>query len=258
MNLRKFLLGAWLTMLLAVMTTLGWSAQTGDPSGKIAPRILAETANGASTEALVVLAQQADLSPAYTLQTKMEKGYFVVNALRAVAGRTQGPILNLLQQRGIAYQSFFIVNMIKVSGNRKLMETLAARADVYRIEANPLVHTALPNPDGQQTSSQPQGIEWNVARVKAPDVWALGFHGEGRVVSGADTGVQWHHPALKSQYRGWDGQQVNHDYNWDDAVQQTTYPNDPHGHGTFTVSEEVGDDGRGNQIGVAPGAKWIA
>ena len=30
------------------------------------------------------------------------------------------------------------------------------------------------------------------------------------------------------------------------------------GHGTFTVSEMVGDDGQGNQIGVAPGAKWIA
>src|SRR6202000_2684222 len=31
-----------------------------------------------------------------------------------------------------------------------------------------------------------------------------------------------------------------------------------HGHGTFTVSEMVGDDGQGNQIGVAPGAKWLA
>jgi len=52
---------------------------------------------------------------------------------------------------------------------------------------------------------------------------------------------------------------VNHDYNWHDATSaHSTTPIDPHGHGTFTVSEMVGDDGAGNQIGVAPGAKWIA
>jgi len=250
---RRFLLGALLMVLLAGLA--GAYAQT---NGKISSFVLNGTANGASTEALVVLSQQADLSPAYTLQTKLEKGYFVFNALRTVAGRTQGPILSVLQQRGVPYQSFYIVNMIKVTGDRKLMDELAARPDVARIDANPLVHTALPNPDGKQASFQPQGIEWNVAKVKAPDVWNLGYTGTGRVVSGADTGVQWDHPALKNHYRGWDGQQVNHDYNWDDAVQQTTYPNDPHGHGTFTVSEEVGDDGLGNQVGVAPGAKWIA
>ncbi len=247
---RRIVLGALTMALLA-----GAYAQTND---KISPFVVAGTANGASTEALVVLSQQADLSPAYTLKTKLEKGNFVVNSLRTVASRTQAPILSMLQQRGVPYQSFFIVNMIKVTGDRNLMEALAARADVARIEANPLVHTGLPNPNGKQPSFQPQGIEWNVTKVKAPDVWALGFTGTGRVVSGADTGVQWDHPALKNHYRGWDGQQVNHDYNWHDAVQQTTSPNDPHGHGTFTVSEEVGDDGAGNQVGVAPGAKWIA
>jgi len=78
------------------------------------------------------------------------------------------------------------------------------------------------------------------------------------VVAGADTGVHWDHPALKNHYRGWNGQQANHDYNWDDAVDHTTTPFDPHGHGTFTASEMVGDDGAGNQVGVAPGAQWIA
>jgi len=145
-----------------------------------------------------------------------------------------------------------------VTGDRSLMEELAARSDVARIDANPLFKTALPNPDNKPMDFQPQGIEWNVARVKAPDVWNLGYTGAGRVVSGADTGVQWDHPALKNHYRGWNGQQVDHDYNWDDAVDHSTSPFDPHGHGTFTVSEEVGDDGQGNQVGVAPGAKWIA
>src|SRR5262249_50691463 len=159
---------------------------------------------------------------------------------------------NLLKQRGIPYQSFYIVNMIKVTGYRNLMEELATRSDVARIDANPQVKNAVPNADGKPVDFQAQGIEWNVARVKAPDLWNLGYTGTGYVVSGADTGVQWDHPALKNHYRGWNGQQVNHDYNWDDAVDHSIAPFDPHGHGTFTVSEEVGDDGQGNQVGVAP------
>ena len=102
-------------------------------------------------------------------------------------------------------------------------------------------------------------IEWNVRKVKAQRVWLLGFRGEGRVVAGADTGVQWDHPALKGHYRGWNGNAVNHDYNWHDATAaHSPTPVDPHSHGTFTVSQMVGDDGAGNQIGVAPHAKWIA
>jgi len=205
----------------------------------------------------VVLAKQADLGPANNLYNKAEKGRFVV-ALRSVAKSTQGPILELLRQRGVPYQSFFIVNMIKVAGDRSLMETLAARTDVARIDANPYVRTALPSSTGQDTSIRPLTVEWNVEQVKAPEVWALGYRGEGMVVAGADTGVQWDHPALKNQYRGWNGQQADHDYNWDDAVDHTTSPFDPNDHGTFTVSEMIGDDGQGNQIGVAPGAQWIA
>ena len=256
MTSRKLLFTVFLIAIFAGMLQLGWSA-TVDPNSKIASRVLSETSNGGSTEALVVLAKQADLSPAYNLPTKALKGQFVVNTLRTMAKSTQGPILAMLQQRGVPYQPFFIVNMIKVTGDRSLMESLALRDDVARIDANPVVRTALPS-GGTDTSFQPQGIEWNVQKVKAPDVWALGFHGEGRVVAGADTGVQWDHPALKNHYRGWNGQQANHDYNWDDAVDHTTSPIDPHGHGTFTASEMVGDDGLGNQVGVAPGAKWIA
>ncbi|MGA2904018.1 MAG: S8 family serine peptidase [Candidatus Korobacteraceae bacterium] len=237
MKLRKVLLMALITTLWMGVIQLGWSSQPADPTSKIAPRVLSETANGGSTEALVVLAKQADLSPAYNLFTKSEKGRFVVNALRSVANSTQGPILNLLRKSGVPYQSFFIVNMIKVTGDRSLMETLAARSDVARIDANPYVRTALPSPTGQDSGIGPLTVEWNVEQVKAPEVWALGYRGEGLVVAGADTGVQWDHPALKNQYRGWNGQQADH---------------------AFTLSEMVGDDGQGNQIGVAPGAQWIA
>ena len=51
------------------------------------------------------------------------------------------------------------------------MEQLAARGDVAHIDANPLVKNSIPQPTGVD-SGHVDTIEWNVARVKAPDVWA--------------------------------------------------------------------------------------
>ena len=228
---------------LILLTGSAWAFGVSD---KIAARVITDTANGGTTEALVVLAEQADLSPAAALPSKLEKGRFVVNTLRAVAARSQAPLRAFLDQRGVPYQSFYIVNMIKVTGNLALMQELAARSDVSRIDANPMVRASLPIPSGLDANAAPTGIEWNVTRVRAPNVWALGFRGEGRVVAGNDTGVQWDHPSFKARYRGWDGTNVDHDYNWHDATSQhSPTPIDPHGHGTFTVSQMVGDDGQG-------------
>ena len=259
MDRRNLLNRAVLIALLLLLILTTGSAWAFGASDKIAARVITDTANGGATEALVVLGAQADLSPAAALPSKLEKGLFVVNALRAVAARSQAPLRAFLGQRGVPYQSFYIVNMIKVTGNLALMQELAARSDVSRIDANPQVRTSLPIPSGIDASAAPTGIEWNVSRVRAPNVWALGFRGEGRVVAGNDTGVQWDHPSFKARYRGWDGTKVDHDYNWHDATSQhSPTPIDPYGHGTFTLSQMVGDDGQGNQVGVAPGAKWFA
>jgi subtilisin family serine protease len=116
----------------------------------------------------------------------------------------------------------------------------------------------------------PAGVEWNVTWVHAPGVWSLGYSGQGIVYANADTGVQWDHPALQSHYRGWTSAAADHNYNWWDAIHETltsgtnpcglsvTAPCDDHGHGTHTTGTGIGDDGAGNQVGVAPGAQWIA
>ena len=234
------------------------SASDSSSSAKISTRLLSETANGGRAEALIVLTEQADLTAAASLRTKLDKGRYVVHALQSVAERSQAPLRSLLQQRGIPFQSFFIVNMIKTTADRGQLEELAARSDVARIDANPQVRSSLLGTPGTD-APHPNGVEWNIARVNAPQVWALGYRGEGFVVAGNDTGVKWDHPALKTHYRGWNGSGVNHDYSWHDATSDhSQVPIDPNAHGTFTVSEMVGDDGVGNQVGVAPGAKWIA
>src|SRR5262249_19674265 len=218
----------------------------------------------------VVLADQADLHPASALATKSEKGRFVRDALWEKSQATQGPILRWLRERRIEHRSFYIVNVILVNGTREIAQALAARPDVARVEGNPHIQNVIPERVGTvETTSHPKvpaTIEPGVTYTHAPDVWALGYRGQGITVAGADTGQRWTHNALKPQYRGWDGQNVNHDYNWHDSIHDgvgnpcgndSPQPCDDNGHGTHTIGTVVGDDGAGNQIGMAPGAKWI-
>ena len=107
-----------------------------------------------------------------------------------------------------------------------------------------------------------------MTKIRAPEIWSRGFTGQGVVVGMADSGVTWDHPALKPHYRGWNGTVASHDYNWHDAVHDARSANtcgsdapapcDDGNHGTATASLAIGDDGAGNQIGVAPGARFIA
>jgi subtilisin family serine protease len=249
-------------VLLAVVAALAPAGLAADAlavqNGKIAPRVLTDTAGGRVTEAMVILKSQADLSSAKAFSSRAEKGRFVVDALRATARQTQTSLRAFLDQRGVAYQPFYIINAVKVTGDSALMHDLAARSDVERIDANPYVRTQLPTPTGFDRTAPLAGPEWNVRRVRATEVWALGYRGEGRVVADADTGVDWDHPSLITHYRGWNGSTASHDFNWHDATSaHSQTPVDPHSHGTFTTSQMVGDDGVGNQVGVAPGAKWI-
>ena len=85
------------------------------------------------------------------------------------------------------------------------------------------------------------------------------------MVGGQDTGYDWDHPGLINQYRGWNGGSADHNYNWHDAIHSgggvcgpdSPEPCDDHGHGTHTMGTMVGDDGGTNQVGMAPGARWI-
>ena len=238
--------------------------------GKIAPWVIEHTANGQQTEFFVLLADQADLNAAATMRTKSEKGRYVYDTLRNKSRTTQGPLLRWLRERRLEHRSFYIVNAVLVKGTREIAEALAARSDVARVEGNPRVKNSLPQPGSvTEAPSQPQipeTIEPGINYTHAPQVWELGFTGQGIVVASADTGVRWTHNALKPHYRGWDGVNADHDYNWHDAIHDSvgnpcgndsSEPCDDYFHGSWTTGTAIGDDGMGNQIGMAPGAKWI-
>jgi serine protease AprX len=237
---------------------------------KIAPWVTQHTAGGKQAEFMIVLADQADLSRAATLPTKNEKERFVHDTLWNKSQTTQGPILQWLRERGIEHRSFYIVNAVLVKGSQEIAETLAARPDVARVEGNPHIQNSFPQPGPSvEAPSQPElpkTIEPGISYTHAPDVWALGFTGQNIVVASADTGQRWSHNALKPHYRGWNGTVADHDYNWHDSIHDSVgnpcgnnaqQPCDDYFHGSHTTGTAIGDDGGANQIGMAPGAKWI-
>ena len=239
-------------------------------ANKIAPWVMEHTANGQQAEFFVVLAEQADISQAADFESKAEKGRYVFDTLLNKAQTTQEPVLQWLRERSIEHQSFYIVNAILVKGNREVAEALAARPEVARVEGNPLVHNDLPQPGPIDKTPpfllRPETIEPGINYTHAPQVWALGFTGQNIVVASADTGNRWTHNALKPHYRGWDGVNANHSYNWHDSIHNSVgnpcgndspFPCDDFFHGSHTLGTAIGDDGMGNQIGMAPGAKWI-
>ncbi|MBQ9025261.1 MAG: S8 family serine peptidase, partial [Methanobrevibacter sp.] len=62
-------------------------------------------------------------------------------------------------------------------------------------------------------------------------------------------------------YRGYDAAtgDVDHTYSWYDATASEDVPYDDQGHGTHVTGTMVGSEPDGaNQVGVAPGAQWIA
>ena len=197
-----------------------------------------------------------------------DKGRYVYETLWAKAQSTQRPLIDWLKAQGVEYRSYYIVNLIWVKGDRNTALALAARSDVARIDGNPQIRVLPDEPlmsVGPGLPDHANGVESSLTYVHAPDVWALGFTGQGVVVGGQDTGIQWDHPALINHYRGWNGTTANHDYNWHDAIHVTgsscgadsPAPCDDTDHGTHTMGTVLGDDGGSNQIGMAPGAKFI-
>ena len=207
--------------------------------------------------------------------TKLLKRNMVVSELRATALESQAQVKEYLTKEKKSgavkeIKDFYVVNGMAVTSTKKVMEKISTFAEVEKIlpnETRQIIQPAKAKASSgavldKENQNSPSSIEWNIDRVGAPAVWEMGIDGAGTVIASIDTGVQWNHPALKEKYRGYDPQNPDspdHEFNWFDATAGQSAPYDDQGHGTHTVGTMVGSepDG-GNQIGVAPGAKWIA
>ena len=236
---------------------------------KIDSEVWAVASEESTFEYFVLLKDQVNTTAARQLSTKAAKGTYVYNKLRIKAAETQGPLLSIIKQTNADYRPYTIVNGIWVKGDADLMETLAKRADVKLIAPNPHIKNDLPRPlPATATMARtPNVIEWGISMIRATDLWSHNIKGAGVVIGGQDTGYEWDHDGLSNQYRG---SASDHNYHWHDAIHgqigsnptnpcgyDSNVPCDDNNHGTHTMGTMVGDDGQGNQVGVAPGSKWI-
>jgi len=263
--MKRFLLPTFL--LLAFVLSSPVRAQ----SATIDPRVLVDTVDGKVGRFLVVLKSQTQTRALVASVTeRAARGVLVFDALKRNADATQANVRAQLESLGVKHRAYYIVNAFAAEGDRAVVDALAARADVLSIESDRAFRVNLEQPSTRAPGA-PSAIEWNISKINAPSLWNLGFTGQGIVLGNADTGIQWDHPALKPNYRGWDGALADHNYSWWDAIHSDlsgngsnpcgfdlAAPCDDYGHGTHTLGTGIGDDGAGNQVGVAPGAKWIA
>ncbi len=275
---RKVLLP--LLSIVGLVLTVLPAASTATPAAAapIHPAVWAQLQAAADgrAEFFVLLAEQPDLSAANAITDWKAKGRWVTETLQRTAKRTQQPVTKSLESHKLSahvdrWQPFWIVNTVAVHGDAVAVRTLAAQPGVAQVL--PAVKLEAPEtlPATAPSGLAPAAIEWNVQQINADDVWALGYTGTGLVVANVDTGVDHTHPALVNQYRGNQGAGAagpfNHDYNWFDPYWSSPAPSalphaatasEPDFHGTHVMGTEVGADGGNNQIGVAPGARWIA
>jgi len=248
-------------------------------NNKIAPELRSAFKQGRQMDFIVVMQQQSKPVPPPSLKLKNQKAQFVYDRLKETAIRTQGNVWRIISTHQATANSLYVVNATAIiQGDEKLARALAALPEVAALAPDPYIQLQEPvqpsqKQDGQRVQER-SAIEWGIERINAPAVWALGFIGQGITVGGADTGYDWTHPALKPHYRGNGAtpEKIDHNYNWHDAIHvqnplnsdannpcgfNTKGPCDDSAHGTHTMGTMTGDDGQGNQIGVAPGAKWI-
>ena len=188
----------------------------------------------------------------------------IVTALQDASNFAQAPILQWLDARpngDVAnVQAFWITSVIALDATPATLLALAARNDIALVAPDYEIELITPTSMEDDTTGTTRGaIEQGVIAVGAPDVWAMGYDGTGVIVSNIDTGVDGSHPALANRWRGLNPLYSGHP-EWafyDPYLGNHDFPYDGGSHGTHTMGSITGGL-PGDQIGVAPGAEWVA
>ncbi len=195
---------------------------------------------------------------AQTLRGEARRQY-VISILKDFSERSQkGLIAELNQLKSTKtvekVTSYWIANVINCYANTEAIIQLACRNDIESIDYDE--YHQLLDPGERKNSTFENGfngskeITWNVIKINADEVWALGYNGEGVIVAVIDTGVNYEHLDLEDHV--WENDEYpNHGY---DFANDDNDPKDDNGHGTHCAGTVAGDGSAGCQTGVAPGA----
>src|SRR5699024_1227280 len=157
-------------------------------------------------------------------------------------------------------ESFYIINSIRVLAKKDTIEKLKNYSNIERVTLNEKLNLDSKNTDTTDiVNLSSSNGEWNLENTKVKSAWQeYGTTGKDIVIGFIDSGVDYEHPSLKENWRGYENGKLNSKGNWIDIVDDSEYPIDEYGHGTATAGVAVGKKSSQRNVGVAPNSKWIA
>lgn len=190
--------------------------------------------------------------------SRAEKLANIVRALRSHAQLAQPGLLRFLRSQGIRPSEIWLNNSIAATVPVSLIPALSQQPSLAEIKFDRKVEGPAP----RQAPTSDAVLDavnaallatpgWNGSSIRANELWALGYAGQGVTVAIMDTGVDILHADLQAAYRGGTN-------SWFDPNGEHTTPYDKSGHGTQVTGLVLGADASGQTIGVAPGATWMA
>ncbi len=229
--------------------------------------------------AIVMLPDQLD-KPGFVEEMRVDdrdmhqRHIEAVTRLQTLSQSRQQDLVNWLDEQLLAeevtdYRPLWITNGVIVTATKRTLQSIASRSDVEIVYPDYPISLVTPIDDmktddrnldvDQATGSTPPaalGVEEGVSSTRAPELWAMGIDGTGAIIADMDTGADGDHPAFGSRYLG---HRKPASQCWFDPVTNTTFPVEFGwgSHGTHTLGTMCGSEGA-NQIGMAPGAEWIA
>ncbi|HEC78169.1 MAG TPA: T9SS type A sorting domain-containing protein [candidate division WOR-3 bacterium] len=203
------------------------------------------------------------LSVRATGLAKQERREWVSAQLKSLAQQTQKALLLYLEsekQRGNAkdVRSLWIVNAVSVKATKDVINRLSVMPGVSQISYDGNYFHILGKPgsySGKRPADPDRAIVWGVQKIRADQVWPLGYTGDGIIIGNIDTGVNYNHTDLADHM--WNGGALYPHHGWD-FVNKDNDPMDDNGHGTHTAGTVAGDGTSGTQTGVAPDAQIMA
>ena len=169
----------------------------------------------------------------------------LLKSLKEKSEFSQKGLRKLLQENGgKEVKNLWLINSVALKIPARLVDKLKSRSDIANVRLDATVSAPV-------TSLATTTLSWNLSSIKAGDLWASGYTGQGVVIGTLDSGVDMLHQDLITRYRGGTN-------SWYDPYGEHATPYDAAGHGTWTMGVIVGGAASGTAIGVAPGAQWIS
>jgi subtilisin family serine protease len=225
---------------------------------------MAQAAPGQLIPVLIKPAGRADLDYINSVAAGMnsaERREFAVAVLKDFAEEAQRPLLEALEAMPAGsvsdVQTNWIVNAVGCWATPEAIRQISLRGDVewVNLKTRPDILIEPVNIREPRREELDLANAWGVDKINAPDVWALGYEGQGVIVAVVDTGVNYNHNDLHNNM--WHDTPAGYHYGWNFA-NGTGDPMDTNGHGTHTAGTVGGDGTSGTQTGVAPQATIMA